>query len=68
MQTAESRSTASRVLWALLFLAIFAGALWVPLYNRVDPTLFGFPFFYWFQFVWIIVTAVVTAAAYLRKV
>jgi hypothetical protein len=20
-----------------------------PIYNRIDPTLFGFPFFYWFQ-------------------
>jgi hypothetical protein len=34
----------------------------------VDPTLFGIPFFYWFQFVWIIVTAIITAVAYLNKV
>jgi hypothetical protein len=26
-------------------------ALWAPLYNRVEPTIFGFPFFYWFQLV-----------------
>ena len=42
-------------------------ALWVPLYNRVEPTLFGVPFFYWFQFVWIIVAAIVTGVAYLCK-
>ena len=24
-------------------------ALATPLYNRVDPLLFGMPFFYWFQ-------------------
>jgi hypothetical protein len=41
--------------------------LWVPLYNRVEPTLFGVPFFYWFQFVWIIVSAIVTGVAYLCK-
>ncbi|MCP2322989.1 hypothetical protein HDA40_001496 [Hamadaea flava] len=23
--------------------------LLIPLYNRVDPTLWGVPFFYWFQ-------------------
>lgn len=26
-------------------------AVWAPLYNRVDPTIFGVPFFYWFQLV-----------------
>lgn len=34
---------------ALLFLVIFALALAVPLFNRITPTLFGFPFFYWYQ-------------------
>jgi hypothetical protein len=24
-------------------------ALWAPLYNRVDPQIFGVPFYYWFQ-------------------
>ncbi len=24
-------------------------ALWAPLYNRIEPQLFGVPFFYWFQ-------------------
>lgn len=50
--------------WYAAVAIIFAVALWVPIYNRVDPRLFGTPFFYWFQFVWIIVTALVTAAAY----
>jgi Protein of unknown function (DUF3311) len=67
MDTAESKSPAARVLWKALFSALFLGALWVPLYNRVNPTLFGIPFFYWFQFVWVIVAAVVTGIAYLCK-
>jgi Protein of unknown function (DUF3311) len=68
MHTAESRSPTARVLWILFLLAPFVGALWVPFYNRVDPILFGIPFFYWFQFVWIIVTAIITAVAYRFKV
>lgn len=27
----------------------FIGLLWVPFYNQETPTLFGFPFFYWYQ-------------------
>ena len=50
--------------WYLLFLVEAAVALWPPLYNRVDPTLFGIPFFYWFQLAWVIVSAVLTAVVY----
>jgi uncharacterized protein DUF3311 len=49
------------VLWLL---AIPFLVLWVPLYNRVEPTLFGFPFFYWFQLGWIFVSMIVTAVVY----
>ncbi len=54
--------------YVLLFAVPYGPVLWVALYNRLDPALFGIPFFYWFQFVWIIVTAVVTALAYFNKV
>ncbi len=33
----------------ILFLVIFVATLAVPFFNRVTPTLFGFPFFYWYQ-------------------
>jgi uncharacterized protein DUF3311 len=32
-------------------------SLCAPLYNRVDPTLFGLPFFYWCQLALIPVSA-----------
>ena len=58
-----------RACWYVALFAIpYGGVLWVALYNRMEPALFGIPFFYWFQFLWIIVTAMVTAAAYLNKV
>ncbi|MGH2507729.1 MAG: DUF3311 domain-containing protein [Gammaproteobacteria bacterium] len=58
-----------RACWYVVLFAVpYAPVLWVALYNRMDPALFGIPFFYWFQFVWIIVTTVVTALAYFNKV
>jgi Protein of unknown function (DUF3311) len=47
-----------------MFLIVAVGALWVPFYNRVEPTVYGIPFFYWFQVAWILVTAAATAIAY----
>lgn len=58
-----------RACWYFFLFAIpYGGVLWVAFYNRVEPALFGIPFFYWYQFLWIIVTTIVTAAAYLSKV
>jgi len=45
--------------WSLLLLIPFVALLWVPFYNRLDPTLFGVPFFYWYQFVWVILTSLI---------
>jgi hypothetical protein len=39
--------------------------LWVPLYDKTDPKLGGFPFFFWFQFLLILCSAVITLTAYL---
>lgn len=50
--------------WYLLFVIQFVGLLWPPIYNRVDPEWMGIPFFYWYQFLWVIVGAVVTAIVY----
>jgi hypothetical protein len=42
-----------------------AGTLWVPLYNRSTPALGGFPFYYWYQLLWIPIVAVLSGTAYL---
>ena len=41
----------------LLLIIPFIGLLWVPFYNSTDPELWGFPFFYWYQFIWVFVTS-----------
>lgn len=50
--------------WYLLLLVFVAVVLWVPLYNRVEPTFIGMPFFYWFQLALVIVGAVLTVIVY----
>lgn len=50
------------VFWLLLILVPLT--MWVPLYNRVEPTFAGFPFFYWFQLLTIIIGAALAALAY----
>ncbi len=51
--------------WYLLFVVQFVAVLWPPFYNRLDPTLFGLPYFYWYQLLWVLISAVFTAAIYL---
>ena len=55
----EDRTNASRgsSLWKLLLLAPFVALLWVPFYNSIEPVLWGIPFFYWYQFLWVFLTS-----------
>jgi hypothetical protein len=52
-----------RLMWILLLLP-FVGLLWVPFYNFQDPTLFGFPFFYWYQLAWVPISSVLIWLVY----
>jgi len=50
--------------WYLLFLVQFCAVLWPPFYNRMEPAWLGMPFFYWYQLLWVIISAVITAVVY----
>jgi hypothetical protein len=50
--------------WNWLLVLPVLGLIFPALYARATPTLFGFPFFYWYQFAWIIVTGLITAIVY----
>ncbi|GAB3775268.1 hypothetical protein FB382_004081 [Nocardioides ginsengisegetis] len=57
----------SRGLWILIYCLLVPAVvvpLLVPLYDKAGPTLFGFPFYYWFQFALIIGAAILTLSAY----
>ena len=36
----------------------------VPTYNSATPRLGGFPFFYWYQLMWVVLTGILMVAAY----
>jgi hypothetical protein len=52
--------------WLWLLLIPFVAVLWVPWYNSVEPQLGGFPFFYWYQLAWVLISAVLTAFVYFK--
>jgi hypothetical protein len=53
-----------RRLWHLLLLVPFAALLWVPFYNSIEPSVWGIPFFYWYQFVWVFFTSGLIISVY----
>jgi hypothetical protein len=59
------RQTPSRK-WYWLLLLPFAGLLIPPIYATEDPELFGFPFFYWYQFAWVPISVAITYLVYTR--
>jgi hypothetical protein len=67
MDDTRSRARKSSTPWNLLLLVPFAALLWVPLYNRIEPTLWGIPFFYWYQFLWVPLTSAVILWVYRRS-
>jgi hypothetical protein len=48
----------------LLYVILFVVILWPPFYNRIEPTLLGIPFFYWFQLLWVLVSVAFTSVVY----
>jgi Protein of unknown function (DUF3311) len=51
--------------WTWLLLAApYIGLCFPSLYARTTPALFGFPFFYWYQFGWVILTSILLYAVY----
>ena len=49
---------------AFLLAVPIAALLWVDSYARIEPVLAGFPFFIWYQFLWVFLCAACTWGAY----
>ncbi|HEY8311711.1 MAG TPA: DUF3311 domain-containing protein [Gemmatimonadaceae bacterium] len=49
----------------LLLVIPYIGTLWVASYASVTPEIWGIPFFYWYQFLWIAIGAAITIIVYL---
>jgi hypothetical protein len=50
--------------WNWLLLVPIVLPLIVPLYNKVEPTVFGWPLFYWLQLAFVAVGVACTALVY----
>jgi hypothetical protein len=56
---------ASKRHWVrILFVLPFIAMLWVSSYNRLTPELFGFPFYYWYQLLWVVISAAIAGIVY----
>lgn len=50
--------------WYILLLIPFIGTLIPSFYASVKPELWGFPYFYWYQILWIFISAILTFIVY----
>ena len=53
----NNRTKTTRLSTLLLLLMPFVALLWVPFYNSIEPAIWGIPFFYWYQFLWVVLTS-----------
>jgi hypothetical protein len=60
----HTRASAGSRGWNLLLLIPFIGLLWVPFYSRIEPSVFGIPFFYWYQFLWVPLASLIIYAVH----
>lgn len=56
--------TPARVLAALCLAVPVVATLWVASYTKAGPALGGLPFFYWYQLMWVPLSALFTVGAY----
>ena len=57
--------TPTKIVVSLILLVAIVVPLLVSTYDRVDPRLFGFPFFYWYQLLWVFLAAALCALSFL---
>jgi Protein of unknown function (DUF3311) len=62
----EAGRRTSRKAWLILLVLPYVGLLFPQWYARATPTLWGFPFFYWYQFAWVILASILMFVVYRR--
>jgi len=61
---ARRLSAGPAILVAVLLLIPCVALALVPTYSRETPKLWGWPFFYWYQVMWVLITPILTYAAF----
>ena len=60
------RTRKYRAAWNSLLALPALGLAFPGIYSHAEPSLFGFPFFYWYQFAWVLGAAVISALVYFK--
>ena len=60
----RSRLTPTKIAVSVILLVAIVVPLLVPTYDQKEPTLFGFPFFYWYQLLWVFLCAGLCALSF----
>jgi hypothetical protein len=64
-ETPETNSQSKhRNWWSLLLVLPYIGLCFPQMYARATPALWGFPFFYWYQFAWVILASALMGIVY----
>ena len=66
MMTPPTKSARRFNPWFLLLALPYAGLCFPQTYARATPALFGFPFFYWYQFAWVVLASLLIGIVYLK--
>jgi hypothetical protein len=60
----SSSQPRSRSVLTWILVLPLVGLIFPGFYARSAPELLGFPFFYWYQIAWVVLTGLLTAIAY----
>ena len=58
------RLTPTKIIVTVLLLIGIIVPLLVSTYDQIEPRLFGFPFFYWYQLLWVFICAALVSTAH----
>lgn len=58
--------TGKKTGWKLLLILPYIALCFPVFYARLTPTLFGFPFFYWYQFLLVVLTSALLGIVYFK--
>jgi uncharacterized membrane protein YhdT len=64
MNSTQPKRKRSR--WTLLLALPYLALCFPQIYARATPALWGFPFFYWYQFAWVILASALLGFVYFK--
>jgi hypothetical protein len=64
MKSIDPKKKRSR--WTLLLALPYLALCFPQIYARSTPVLWGFPFFYWYQFAWVILASALLGFVYFK--